>query len=311
MKKKKIIFIIVVILLILLAGIIYLYLNSNTNNKNISSLSTNTIKEIEVGTQTITKTLTSSGEISSSEEETLELNTYRYFEEIYVEENDAVKEDDKILKYTNGTYLYAPYDCVITQINVPDSGYICRTSHYINIQTTEELVMTLNIDESEIKYILEGQEVTITVNAFEDKSYTGSILKINQMGAYDSSGSKFTAIVKLTNDGEIKLGMSASGEIILEKAENVIAIPIESIQTENSKKYAVIVNSDGTTENKEVETGLSNDAYVEIKSGLSGGEIIQMIEVISSNTNTGFNKGQSNEKMQFIGGTRESTKNVR
>lgn len=62
-----------------------------------------------VGTQTIENTLSSSGQISTNLTENLELNTYRYFKEIYVEENDFVAEWENILKYTNGTYLTAPY----------------------------------------------------------------------------------------------------------------------------------------------------------------------------------------------------------
>ncbi len=45
-----------------------------------------------VGTQTIENTLSSSGQISTNLTENLELNTYRYFKEIYVEENDFVAE---------------------------------------------------------------------------------------------------------------------------------------------------------------------------------------------------------------------------
>ena len=39
-----------------------------------------------------------------------------------VEEDDTVKKGENILKYSNGTYLVAPYDCVITEINIPESG---------------------------------------------------------------------------------------------------------------------------------------------------------------------------------------------
>lgn len=297
-KKSKLIWMIL-ILVILLVGMIYCYIRKKAETSQAvatSNNSTTTVKEVTVGTQTITKTLTSSGEISSNCTETLELNTYRYFKEIYVDTNDFIAEGEKILKYTNGTYLYAPYDLVVTEIAVPEEGYICTSKHGITVQSTESLTLTLSIDETEIGNVAIGQEVTITPSAYEDKTYTGKIMKINQIGNYASNGSSFTGTVVFDNDGDLKIGMSASCTIILEKAESVVAVPIEAIQTKNSEKYVIVENADGTTQNVTVETGLSNDAYVEIKSGLEGGETIQMLEETSSSSSSSKGNRQQGEK---------------
>lgn len=282
---------------------IFIYFNQNSAATSSSTETSSTnIKEVTVGTQTITKTLTGSGEISSNITEELSLNTYRYFSEIYVEENDFVEEGANILKYTNGKYLTAPYDLVVTKISVPDSGEKCTSSHSITVQSTEELTLTLNVDETEISNVAVGQEVEIVANAYEDKTYNGTITKINQIGSYASNGSTFTATVVFENDGDLKIGMGASCTITLEKAENVIAVPIEAIQTQGTSKYVIVVNNDGSTSNVTVETGLSNDAYVEITSGLQGGETIQMIEQTSTSTN----KQSGREEMMMQGEGRGS-----
>lgn len=305
-KKSKLIWVILILIMVL-AGVIYFYLEQNAEATQTSATTTSstTIKEVTVGTQTITKTLTSSGEIASNCTETLELNTYRYFKEIYVDTNDFVAEGEAILKYTNGTYLYAPYDLVVTQITVPEAGYICTSKHGITVQSIETLTLTLNIDETEIGSVAVGQEVTITANAYEDKTYTGTITKINQIGNYASNGSSFTGTVVFDNDGNLKIGMSASCTIILEKAEDVIAVPIEAIQTKNSEKYVVVKREDGTTQNVTVETGLSNDAYVEIKSGLTGGETIQMIQETSSSNSGKGSFGNGSRQQGEKGSSRE------
>lgn len=299
-KKSKMIWLILVLLIMLIA-IVVVYRSKDTTlatQTNLENMSSTTTKEVEVSTQTITKTLTSSGEIASSSTQNLALNTYRYFKEIYVEENTFVEEGAKILKYTNGTYLTAPYDCVITKLSIPeDSGDKCTSQHYITVQTTETLYMTLSIEEEEIGNVAVGQEVEITVNAYEDKTYTGSITKINEIGTYASNGSSFTATVTFENDGNVKIGMSGSATVTLEKAENVIAVPVEAIQTKNNQKYVVVKNIDGTTENVIVETGISNDAYVEIKSGLTGNETIEMTVTTTSSN--------SSRKQEFSGQRQE------
>lgn len=302
-KKSKLIWVII-ILFILLAGILFMYFNQNSNTASSSGeVTTTNIKETTVGTQTITKTLTNSGEIASNVTEELSLNTYRYFSEIYVEENDFVAEGANILKYTNGKYLTAPYDLVVTKISIPDEGDRCTSAHSITVQSTEELTLTLSIDETEMSSVKVGQEVEIVANAYEDKTYNGTITKINQIGSYASNGSSFTGTVVFENDGDLKIGMSASCTITLEKAENVVAVPIEAVQTEGNTKYVIVVNEDGTTSNVTVETGLSNDAYVEIKSGLEGGETIQMIEETSSSSSGQSGRGQM-DMSDMMGGQR-------
>ena len=59
-----------------------------------------------------------------------------------VEEDDTVKKGENILKYTNGTYLVAPYDSVITEM-------------------------------SKINSVTLGQSASVSISAFEDKTLKG------------------------------------------------------------------------------------------------------------------------------------------
>ena len=150
--------------------------------------------------------------------------------------------------------------------------------------------MTLNVSESDINKIEKNQEVTITLSAIENKNYTGTIKSVSSVGTYQSSGTTFSAIVEFENDGNVKPGMSASCSIVVEKAENCIAVPINAVQTNNDQKYVVVVLDDGSTKNVNIETGISNDSYVQITSGLNGGEKIQMVQIVTNNKETNDNE---------------------
>ena len=76
--------------------------------------------------------------------------------------------------------------------------------------------------------------------------------------------------------------MSASCTVVLEEATDCIAVPISAIQTNGSNKYVIVVKDNGETEDVNVETGISNDKYVQIISGLNGGETIKMLEITSN-----------------------------
>lgn len=291
-KKKNPIIIAVVVLIVILLAIIVMYINPFEKSSNNSEEMTTAIGSTAVSNiQTIENTLSSSGQISSALEEKVYLHTSYYFEEVLVEQNVFIEEGTNIIEYTNGTYLTAPYDCVMTSYNLPNEGEICTSSHYIQISSIESLCMTLSVSETDINKIEIGDSVDITMTA-SGEVLEGFITSVSEVGTYSSSGSYFTAVVTFSNSGNLKIGMSATCEIIIESAEEVIAVPLEAIQTSDDGKYVIVVNSDGTTTNTIVETGISNDAYIEIKSGISENTIVRLDESSNSSDNSSsFQRG--------------------
>lgn len=298
-KKKSKAGMIILIILVIVEGIVIGLLVANSNKSTSST--TTTVSEVNVSTQTIEKTLTASSEVATSSTENLTLSTAKYFKTMCVEENDEVKTGENILEYTDGTYLTATYDCLVSTYSVPATGSIYTSSNYVTVENLDTLQLSLSVDESEISNISKGQEVQITISALDDKKYTGTITKVNELGTYSSSGSTFTATVQFTNDGNVKLGMSASCTVVLQKVENVIAVPIAAVQTKKDEKYVVVVNTDGTTTNTTITTGVSNDEYVEVKSGLSGNETVQ--KVTTSTTNTSSSSSSKNSSSSLTGGS--------
>lgn len=105
---------------------------------------------------------------------------------------------------------------------------------------------------------------------------------------YSSSGSYFSAVANFINNGNVKIGMSAICEIIIETAENVLTVPVDSIQKSDSGKYVIVQKDDGTTENVYVETGIESDEYVEIKSGINENDKVKKSESESNSSNNSF-----------------------
>lgn len=297
--KKKVICIIFICILIILS--FFLGRQNGISKASNTTNTTTTITEVTVGAQTIQKTLTSSGQINAAETEKLSLSTSKYFKTMCVEEDDTVKAGENILKYTSGTYLTADRDCVIVSYSVPETGSICTSSNYIEVQYLDTLNLSLSINESEIQNIKEGQEVGIVLTADETKTYTGKITKIDSIGTYASSGSTFNSTVEFENDGNIKLGMTASCTIILEEKKDVIAVPIATVQETDDSRYVICVKEDGSTENIEIETGISDDNYVEIISGLTGGETVQVIQTTTTTSSARSSKSNNN----ILGGQSE------
>lgn len=279
-KKRKYLFLIFVLVVII--SIIFILKNKSNSNSEDTTESTS---ETEVIKTDILNTVSNSSYVVSGLEENKELHTTYYFEEIYFEKNQYISAGENILKYTNGTYLVAPYNCVITALSIPNSGEICTNKHYITLQSTDTLQISLNVDESELDTIYIGQEARIEVDVLSNNVITGYVTNISNTATYSSSGSTFKATVEFQNDeNNVLLGMSAKCSIVLEKAENAIAVAKEAVKEKSGSKYVTVKLNNGETKDVTIETGIENDAYVEVKSGLNEGDIVLIEESTSKQT---------------------------
>lgn len=308
MKRRRFPWGLIIFLIIIIVLVIFIV--NKVKNKSESS-DGSTVSEYTVQVKDILKTVSKTSYVTTGLEETINLHATYYFEEIYFEQNKYISSGENILKYTNGEYLAAPYNCVITEISVPDSEEMCTNKHYIKIQSTDTLKMSLEIDEDELDTIYIGQEAQIEIDTLSDKTITGYVTNIDNIATYSSSGSTFGFDVEFQNDGDILLGMSAKCSIILDKAENVLVVASEAITTQGRSSYVELKLEDGTTKSLEVEIGISNDAYTEIKSGLNEGDIViveesetesnqngMMMQRPGESSSQGFDRDFSNGKSQ-------------
>ena len=279
--KKKVLLIIVVVLLILGSFVLGRQVGLNTEDDKTQIV----IKEETVGTQTIKKTLSASGQVSAKTTEKLELSSSYYFKAMCVEDDDTVKSGANILQYTNGKYLTAPYDLVVVSHNVPDTENKCTSSNYIEVSNLNTLVTTISVNENEINDVKVGQEVEITLSSDESKTFNGKVNKVDSIGSYASSGTTFSATVEFENDGSVKLGMSLSCTIILKEEKDVICVPIDSVyENREGKNYVVKIKDDGSTEEVVIELGIANDNYVQVKSGLELNDKVQVTTTVTESS---------------------------
>ncbi len=136
--------------------------------------------------------------------------------------------------------------------------------------------VTLSVEEKDFSKVKENQVVDIAVKKENQTlNYTGKVKKIIK-----DPLAKSTIDIEITNpDDKLQAELQATCTIIIEKAENVVALPIEAIQKdEEQKKYVDLVVEDGTTTKMYIKTGISDDYYVEIKEGLNVGDRVQIIK---------------------------------
>jgi HlyD family secretion protein len=145
----------------------------------------------------------------------------------------------------------------------------------ITIPDASQMKVEVKIHEVWIDRIEPNQPAEITVEAFPDKAFTGKVLKKAPLADAEDWLNPDLKVystdvgIEGTHDF-LKTGMTGKVKIIIDELHDVLYVPIQSVVTVEDKKICYIAGS--SPEKCEVETGLFNDNFVEIKSGLEEGE---------------------------------------
>lgn len=212
--------------------------------------------------------------------------------------NDAQVQLDK-------TVIYSPIDGRITALNVELSERVLGSSfsqgtHLMTVADLGLMEARVEVDENDVVLISVGDTTNIEIDAFGEGKFKGLVTQIGNSAQTTGFGTQdeivnFEVKIRLISQNEnIRPGMSCDADIQTETKYNVVSVPIQSVtarmakneKTEDGdedkpkvksgkreKPEEVVFLLDGNVVKKaKVKTGISDDTYIEIISGLSGGE---------------------------------------
>lgn len=153
------------------------------------------------------------------------------------------------------------------------------------------LEMTLNIDELDIDNVEVGQTVNVTSDAKEGQTFTGVVTKVSVVGTTSGGTTTYPVTVRIDDTDGLRPGMNVDAEIVLSSADGVLAIPSLAV----NRGDTVLVTSDSPSAANALEqeapegyayvqvtTGISDDSYIEISSGLQEGDTVAYLRTASS-----------------------------
>lgn len=153
------------------------------------------------------------------------------------------------------------------------------------------LEMTLNIDELDIDNVEVGQTVNVTSDAKEGQTFTGVVTKVSVVGTTSGGTTTYPVTVRIDDTDGLRPGMNVDAEIVLSSADGVLAIPSLAV----NRGDTVLVTSDSPSAANALEqeapegyayvqvtTGISDDSYIEITSGLQEGDAVAYLRTASS-----------------------------
>ncbi len=200
------------------------------------------------------------------------------------------------------TTITSPVDGIVISRNVDVGQTVAASLQAPTLFTIAKdltkMRVDISIDEADIGKIHIGQEVTFTVDAYLDTTFTGTIRDIYNQPIVLQNVVTYDAVIQVENpDVRLKPGMTANVVIEVKSKNNVLKIPNAALRyhpepnadkTPDRHTSEVWVLKDGKEQAVAVTTGLSDGSFSEIVEGhLSPGDAV-IVEKIQSAESKGW-----------------------
>ncbi len=148
------------------------------------------------------------------------------------------------------------------------------------IADVDKMIFEGKVDESEVGKIKEDLPLEITVGAIENKVFDAVLDYIAPKGNAENGAIQFEikGTLKKQDSVFIRAGLSANASIILARADSVLAVKEALVQFDPKTKKPFVEVTTGTQQfkRKDIELGISDGIYVEIKSGINPDDNIKV-----------------------------------
>jgi HlyD family secretion protein len=147
----------------------------------------------------------------------------------------------------------------------------------IELPDLSQMQVRTRVNEVDVRQVAADQEVTVRVDALSGQEFAGKVTRVAALARTegDAKVKVFDVDVLLTGPaGELRPGMTAQCRIVVERKADVVTVPLEAVFERDGQSVVFVVPGDGRP--VPVKIGARSDDFVEIASGLSGGEAVAL-----------------------------------
>ncbi|MGB5371640.1 MAG: efflux RND transporter periplasmic adaptor subunit [Flavobacteriaceae bacterium] len=187
---------------------------------------------------------------------------------------------------TANTQIRATVSGMVLEVPVEVGNQVIESNNFNEgttiaaIADVDKMIFEGKVDESEVGKIKEDLPLEITVGAIENKVFDAVLDYIAPKGNAENGAIQFEikGSLKKGDSTFIRAGLSANASIILGRADSVLAIKEALVQFDDKTKkpFVEIEKGNQQFERTDIELGLSDGIFVEIKSGITKDDKIKV-----------------------------------
>lgn len=180
--------------------------------------------------------------------------------------------------------IYAPQDGMVAYAppassrdeEISEGTPVRLRQHIFSIPNLSQMQIETSIHESSLDRIQPGLKVAVTVDAFPDRSYSGTVKSVAVLPerSYYSDTQKYKTIITIDEKViSLKPGMTAVSEVKVDYLADVNAVPIQAVVQRDGQNWLYVKRNDQVVR-RVVSLGLSNDQFVVVTNGIEAGELV-------------------------------------
>lgn len=186
--------------------------------------------------------------------------------------SDAVNQSNQIRKQISDANIKSPTSGTISQKLVEQGMYVNAGAELGLIVNQSKTKVQVQLTETEVYQITEGQQVVITTDVYPDKKFVGKIGFISPQADETRS---YQVEILLNNAGNqvLRSGTFVYADFSKKSKQSKLMIPRAAI-TESVQNASVYVVNGNAVKLQQVKTGIEKDGLIEISSGLNQGDVV-------------------------------------
>lgn len=180
--------------------------------------------------------------------------------------------------------IEAPFDCTVLTRPVSagqavsGSGGFNSGTEVLTIADLSAMVISAHVNQADVTRLKAGLQVDVEVDAIPGLKIRGEVERLAPQATLRNNIKGYaTRIVLKDVDPRVQPGMTASISIPVSAAADVLTVPLTAVFSEQGERYVFVKNGD-SFERRDVVVGVSDLFKAEIKSGLSEGEIVSLVQ---------------------------------
>jgi HlyD family secretion protein len=172
--------------------------------------------------------------------------------------------------------ITAPLDGMVVTVDADEGDSVSAAMTIVHLIDLTSMELSAEVDEIDVADVKSGQRAVIEVDALPALQLEGKVISISLLPETQAGIVVYKVKIGLDvpPDSELKVGMSATVDIIIDERTNVLLVPNRAIRRDSQGNQVVKVKVDEEVEERKVTTGISDGLRAEIVSGLEEGEIV-------------------------------------
>ena len=182
--------------------------------------------------------------------------------------------DDDVI-FLPGDMVVASWPARIGTVSVDDGEFILLGQEVLTL-TEPDFTITLTLNPTDRGNLEVGMAVEVEIQASDEEAVPGVILELDETATVTGDGSeRYEGVIETFDVLDAVDGASVNVDVTREEKVDVITVPVAAVLQDGQGNDVVrVVLVDGSTTQVQIETGLSEGAYVEVTEGLTGDELV-------------------------------------